>query len=321
MKPIRGGLLSGVGAIVALLAISPAISWATYPGANGRIAYAGGPEAATDSDLFTINPDGSGLQQLTDSSAGHESQPSWSSTGRRLTFIRTVPEVGHQVFTINASGENQRQVTDDKGGHSSPGFSPNGKRIVYAKRRSIFKVRPDGEKRRRLVTGGYVASPVYSPNGNRIAFGGTPKGREDGVWTIRPDGTHLRRLSLAVYERNGWDEDRVLDWSPNGRRILFQRCRASGRHVNCYDRVMWPDGSHKREVNVGGDAVYAPSGRRYAYWWGETDDGILGYYCTDIATNSLSGSDPRDVTHNCEGFPDDYGGDAIHPSWQPIPQP
>ena len=60
MKPIRGGLLSGLG-VALLLAIVPATSWATYPGANGRIAYTeapgeSDPHGGYDGEIFTVPP-------------------------------------------------------------------------------------------------------------------------------------------------------------------------------------------------------------------------------------------------------------------------
>ena len=103
MKPIRGGLLWGLG-VALLLAILPATAWATYPGANGRIAYAGYPgQHATDDDIFTILPNGSGVRQLTDDAVG-ESDPSWSADGRRLTYVSVAPG-RPQVFTMRADGE------------------------------------------------------------------------------------------------------------------------------------------------------------------------------------------------------------------------
>jgi Tol biopolymer transport system component len=333
MKPIRGGLVSGVGAIVALLALFPAISWATYPGANGRIAYTGrSPSADTYSHIFSVLPSGERVQQLTDSAAS-DGQASWSADGQRLAYVGGVPGVGYQVFTMSADGENQTRVTYDNGEDRSPHFSPSGRRIIYAKdnldvadedttrRVSIFKVRPDGTRKRRLVTG-YVQAPTYSPTGNRIVFEGVPKGKKGSyaVWTVHRDGSHLRRLTDP--ERAGWDYDKSLDWSPDGLHILFQRCDSVSRYEDCYDWVMRPDGSHKHPVDgTGYSTVYSPSGRRFAFSGDESDD-FGSTACSDIYTTSLTGSDPHVLTHNCEDFHNGGpGGRASFPSWQPIPQP
>jgi Tol biopolymer transport system component len=329
MKPIRGGLLSSVGGALLLLALSPAISWATFPGANGRVAFVGHPEPTARSDIFSVLPGGAGLQQLTNTGGRGELDPSWSADGQRLVYIGKLGG----VFTMRADGSHQRLVTFDNGmTNSSPGFSPSGRRIVYAqdnlevadsdtpRRLSILKVRPDGRKKRRLVTG-YVSAPTFSPGGNRIVFQGDPKGKQFvyGVWTIRPDGSGLRRLTDP--ERDGWDYDTALDWSPNGRHILFQRCNSVSRYELCDDWMMRRDGSHKHPVEgTGFDTVYSPSGRRFVFSISEYDG--LSTWCSDVYTNSLAGSDPRDLTRNCEDFhnggPSRY---AFQPSWQPIPQP
>lgn len=337
MKPIRGGLLSGVVALV-LLALSPEISWATYPGANGLIAYSlRSDSTGGDSEIFTVLPDGSGVQRLTSNTVS-DFEPSWSADGRRLVYRSGIPPIDpdFELFTKNATAGNRTRVTHDNGNDSSPGFSPNGRRIVYAKdgqavtedgrprRVSIFKIRTDGTDRRRLVTG-VVQEPTYSPNGNRIVFHGIPKGRSHGgIWTVRRDGSHLRRLTNPD---GPYIYDLALDWSPDGHHILFLRCDAF--RAACDHWLMRPNGSNKHPIPGTGEQPiqeasgtgYSPSGNRLAFWWGEgvgSDD----FPCSDIYTVPTTGYDSELVTHVCEdlnnGGP---GGYAIDPSWQPIPQP
>lgn len=316
-----------MGAALLLLAISPAISWAAYPGANGRIAYVGLPRATSCCfNVFTVLPSGAGVRQLTHDRGG-EGDPSWSADGQRLVYLDGAPgALDFQVFTMSADGSNQTRVVSDNGEDNFPHFSPGGGRIVYAKdnlpvadsdtprRVSIFTIRTDGTKRHRIVRH-YADRPVWSPHGRRIAFDGSPNGaRRNGMWTVRRDGSHLRRLTLP--DEGYWDETR--DWSPGGGRILFRRCHGTGgRHIDCEDWVMWADGSHEQRLGWGNRYIYSPAGDRFAYWAGETDDAIGGYLCTDIYTSPINGSDSEPVTHNCET---DYG-DAYLPGWQPIPQP
>jgi Tol biopolymer transport system component len=323
MKLIRGGLLPGVGAIVALLAFFPATSWATFPGANGRIAYAFyGP--SDPHGIFTVLPDGSGVQQLTDGG----SYPSWSADGGLIAFTRSDGEAA-QIWTMHADGTHERQVTDDAdggGGKANPGFSPSGRRIVYTTASwygegSIFKVSPDGMKKRRIV--GHLdaspTSPVFSPGGRRIAFDGAPNdARRDGIWKIKPDGSHLRRLTDPNQHGRYYD-DYLLDWSPNGEHILFYRCEWGIHECDGENWVMQPDGSRAHPTNHSGGEVYSPDGNQFAFASGDYDGVAHSYNCLDIYTIRLDGSDRRQLSNNCADFSSsDY---AYDPNWQPIPQP
>src|SRR5436190_16666242 len=124
MKPVRGGLLLAATSLAFL--VLPANGWGSFPGANGRIAYVE-PELSTY-DLYTVLPDGSGTERLTNDGVS-DLQPSWSASGHRLVYLHG----RHRVFTIGAHGGNPTPVTDEKGTLRSPHFSRSGGRIVYAR--------------------------------------------------------------------------------------------------------------------------------------------------------------------------------------------
>jgi TolB protein len=305
-------------AIVA--ALSPSEAVAAFPGSNGRIAYSAPtgitPEGGLKVDLLTILPDGSGLQQLTDDSAGDE-QPSWSADGRRLVYTRV--EGGRTaVFTIAAAGGDPSPVVDtgNRFPSASPSFSPSGRRILYTNGNSIRTVRADGTRPCRVVRGGEggVFEPAYSPTGKRIAFAGTVPGRDrPGIWSVRRDGSRLRRLTNPTKIDPEFSDDSP-DYSPDGRSIVFAR---AGYRESLGLRVMRADGSHERQVpGTDGAAVpvYAPAGDRIAM---TILGGAIGPACIDLYTISPTGSDKRPLTHNCD--PTGFGGQASSPSWQPLP--
>jgi hypothetical protein len=72
---------------------------------------------------------------------------------------------------------------------------------------------------------GAVGGIGWSPNGNRIAFEGTvftPNGSRTYLWSVRPDGTQLRRLMQVPYHRHTCIND-ALGWTSEG--ILYSNCR------------------------------------------------------------------------------------------------
>jgi Tol biopolymer transport system component len=325
IAPGWGGTLLAI-ALAISAAVFPSAAFAAFPGANGRIAYVGNPADEDNSDIFTILPDGSGLQRLTNDSEV-ESAPSWSADGRRLVFARESIAAGTlQIVRMNADGgdaspvvETQRDPTRAFPYPSNPSFSPSGGRIIYTTGRAIRTIRLDGTAPRRLVTAEprrLLGSPQYSPSGKRIAFTGAPKGKSrDGIWTMRRNGSRLRRLTDP---KRIFDDviDTDPDYSPDGRKILFLRF---GFRCCVEVRVMRADGSRERAIpgtDRAWSPAFAPAGDRVALSISSGDYSGLGPSCSDIYTMSLTGSERVNMTHDCSGG---IGGWHDSPTWQPLP--
>ena len=150
-----------------------------------------------DSDIFTVEPDGSGRRQLTKNDVD-DADPSFSPDGRSIAFVRVL-----RCDPINEC--------------STP---------------ALFVMRADGSGVRRLITrwNGEEFAPSWSPDGSRIVFSRrTPDGDDAlfSLYTIWPDGTHLVRLhtpnaygerplvALAAVPKGGFAKrsaDRVRLW-------------------------------------------------------------------------------------------------------------
>jgi TolB protein len=268
----------------ATLLASPAS--ATFPGANGRIAYV---EAKNNGVIHTIRPDGSDDQRLT---AGIG--PSWSADGHRIAYSRVV-NGQDEIFTMRADGSGQRRLTHSPSFDGKPVYSPNGRRIVFVRSdietARVVSMRSNGSHKRVLARGA-VFAPVYAPDGKRIAFG-----NGSAVWTMRPNGSHKRRLAGA---------GALFDYSPDGKHILFGR---TGRHGGTF--VMRPDGSRIHRVGCAG--VYSPNGLRLV--WAKMTGGDHVSPLTDIFTSTVRCTDVTRVTSYGES---DLPGAEL-PSWQPLP--
>src|SRR5438876_8670696 len=60
------------------------LAGATTPGENGRLVFTA--DAGKHSQLFTIEPDGTGLKQVTHFATGDSGNAAWSSDGKRIIF-------------------------------------------------------------------------------------------------------------------------------------------------------------------------------------------------------------------------------------------
>lgn len=187
----------------------PLTSASGFPGENGRLTY-------SDGGIVTSNPDGTDVVRLTDSSADVNS--AWSADGSKLVYV-----CDDQICTMNADGSDQVQITDDPSinfGH--PAWSPNGERIVHRRRifvegfrrlqGTLWIMDADGTNAFQL-TDSESANPAWSPDGRRIVFTRGYIGG-NGVWTIQPDGSRLKKLVEEGYTTHPV-------WSPSGRRVAF----------------------------------------------------------------------------------------------------
>jgi Tol biopolymer transport system component len=170
--------------------------------------------------------------------------PQWSRDGRiALVEPRTFPLPVGSIYLRRIDG---RQVTEEPlgtgtaGYDSSPSWSPDGTRLVFATRQNgtstISIIDADGSHRRLLAR--HASWPAWSPDGSIIAYRTpcgvkliTPRGRD-----ATPD-TGSRCNSLRVRG--------IPTWSPDGRWIAISRRdgpRAFSGGFGVY--VVRSDGSH-----------------------------------------------------------------------------
>jgi Tol biopolymer transport system component len=88
-------------------------------------------------DIFTIRPDGAGLQQLTDA-PGNDAHCAWSPDARQIVFSSSrlgfrdetplydgSPQPYAELFVMDADGSNPRPITDDKWEEGTPAWAPS----------------------------------------------------------------------------------------------------------------------------------------------------------------------------------------------------
>ena len=170
------------------------------------------------------------IRQLT--SGGENAEAYLSSDGKQIIFQSTrEPYKCDQIFTMGTDGSNVKMVSTGKGRTTCGYFTPDGSRIIYAST--------------------HLGSPDCPPDPDRSAGYVWPLYRTFDIFSAKPDGTDLRRLTTA----DGYDAEGTV--SPNGKKIIFTSTRDND--IELYE--MDVDGKNQRrltnEVGYDGGAFYS----------------------------------------------------------------
>jgi TolB protein len=90
-----------------MLVLGPPSAQAAFPGTNGKIAFTSNRNG--NYEIYTVNPDGTGLARLTrDPNADVE--PTWSADGGQIAFRRSWVDGSNRsaIFVMNADGSGLR---------------------------------------------------------------------------------------------------------------------------------------------------------------------------------------------------------------------
>lgn len=165
------------------------------------IAYHGGPTET--SDIWAIPATGGEPIQLTNNKV-QETAPAWSPDGQQLAFMGKVGDYW-QIFVTNADGTGMEQVTGGETDHRYPRWHPDGRRIMFNTRTrepnlqvgQIYIMNADGANRRQITRDGEGRNgrAFPSPDGRYIAFNSDRDGDNFEIYTMRPDGSEVQRLT------------------------------------------------------------------------------------------------------------------------------
>ena len=257
----------------------------TFPGANGKIAFATG-------HIEVINADGTSRVTLNAASpASSVNEPAWNATGTKLVYR----DSSSSFSTMNADGSNVKPLVSMPSFASNPTWSADGSVVAFdgdiggiGQENRIYVVPAAGGTATELLVGVHAADPTYSPDGTKIAF----ENRADGccdIGIMNADGTNAVTITSGP-AGNAGDQD--PSWSPDGTKIAFKRS----------DQIwtMNADGSDPIPRTTGADASYptwSPDGAKIAF-----------ESAADIWVMDSDGNNPTNITNT----PD---ADENEPDW------
>ncbi len=146
-----------------------------------------------------------------------------------------------------------------------------GKSVAFVYAGDIWIADVSGGNARRLTSHeGLELFPKFSPDGRRIAFTGDYSGSRQ-VHVISVDGGEPKQLTFyndvgALPPRGGID-NRILDWSPDGKNILFLPHRLPWSDRMGIPYVVPADGGTEKALAIpeAGGGMYSPDGTKIVY--------------------------------------------------------
>jgi Tol biopolymer transport system component len=228
--------------------------------------------------------------------------PAWSADGRYLYFSANragVSDLWRQRMSDDGtpSGAAQQVTTAVEVRHA--GFSPDGRRMAFAKGRWVANVwrvpilddRPAtwADAQQMTFEHAFIEFVDVSPDGRRLLFSSDRAGNQD-LWTM-PIGGEVVRLTADPAPEWG------PRWSPDGSEIAFYASRTGNREI----WVMRADGGAPRRLTdvpaVDVTPSWSPDGRTLTFRSERTGN-------SEIWTVASRGGDERQLTHEPAA---DYG--------------
>ncbi|MEM8906573.1 MAG: DUF5050 domain-containing protein [Bacteroidota bacterium] len=235
-------------------------------------------DRAGNKDLYTVRPDGTDIQQLTNS-PDNEVSPKWSADGQWIYYAVRRNNIG-QIYRMKADGSDSQRLSNSGINELDPAISPNGKQLAFSAKVAgnyqLHVMDIDGNNRKQLTfSGPFNARPAWSLDGQQIVFLAGQRGIYE-LYTIRPDGTERRQLTQMQTDMA------APAWSPNAFQILFSA------HVDEVDHLFRinTNGKQLRQLSDQSGSDFHPQfndlGNQIVFT--STRDGDFNLYIADLWT-------------------------------------
>ncbi len=281
--------VASVAAVAATTLVPAQAGAGAVPGANGRIVFSSNRPAAdgaTDSEIYSMQADGSELRRLTSESV---LPPGTPVEGEEEDECGKGGEKGggEAAPTENGSGaegggEGKPIPVEDV----QPAVSPDGRKIAFVSNRpgqggaysEIWVMSIDGKDAHQLTSAAQVKSgpkeayePAWSPDGGQIVFR-RGEGAKADLWVLELASGKLTKLATA-YEKGPAGYDGAPAFSPDGEQIAFVKGFGRAADIWVYD-LYGPHQGESRPVihalNVAENGPsWSPNGAQIVYSRGD----------------------------------------------------
>jgi Tol biopolymer transport system component len=208
--------------------------------------------------ILRMHPDGSAVTDLTPTLTNVGSRdPSWSPDGRWIAFT-SEPDGTRDaaLWLVRSDGSGLHELVNAPGEEEHASWAPDGSRIVFDSFPPVgpdhlYIVRSSGRDLDQVTPDSLDAwSPSWSSR-NVIAFADGASNVTSDIFTMHPDGSHLRQLTHAPQGITIG----LPGFSPNGANITFTRFNKSfsGSEIH----RMTASGENTRELTRGQPGINA----------------------------------------------------------------
>lgn len=239
---------------------------ATYPGANGKIAFTDNRKHIAE--VWTMTKTGTNKLQIT-YPPRENYRPNWTADGTKMVFITIPPNGVQQVFMMNFRGKARQQVTTGTRYWDWPNISPDGTKIVASGFTDgtyhLYTMNTAGGHQREITkpTTSDDIDASFNHDGTKIVFERDFANGDRGIFRMNPDGTHVKRLS-ATNERAT-----SPSYAPDSMKIVYSHIIGNRGTARVW--VMNNDGTGRMALTdnpVGTyytNPVWAPDGLKIAF--------------------------------------------------------
>lgn len=193
------------------------------------------PDITARRDALFARAQGASLDETT---WRYDGELAWSPDSRALLFSRTYVHGGMVTFRVDVGAHRQAVALPDTFGPKV--LDQRGMETLHFDNGSFSLLSYDGRTGRssRLADKVFVYQAKYSPDGTKIATLVTDqRANLPRLWILQVNGRDRRAISVSARAGD-------LNWSPDGRRMLFTRYVADTADI----WIVNTDGSHLKKL-------------------------------------------------------------------------